>query len=129
MPWGIIFSGAFWSSIIAFLGPVISKFLQWYLTGALKSFVIQALLFAGILASINWLITFVSGVVNRAIGEVAGFAPNAMPSILAFLPTNLVTCWNIVATVYLSCVAYNIAKELIKLKARAAERAAGFMKA
>lgn len=129
MPWGAIFSGAFWSSIIAFLGPVISKFLQWYLTGALKSFVIQALLFAGILASINWLIGFVNQIIQNMIGDALNFAPEAIPAIFAFLPTNMVTCWNIVTTVYLSCVAYNLAKELIKLKARAAERAAGFMKA
>lgn len=129
MPWGAIFSGSFWASIIAFLGPVISKFLQWYLTGALKSFVIQFLLFAGILASINWLISTINTFVQNSIGQALNFAPDAIPAIFAFLPSNLVTCWNVVATVYLSCVAYNIGKELIKLKARAAERAAGFMKA
>jgi hypothetical protein len=129
MPWGAIFSGSFWASIIAFLGPVINKFLQWYLTGALKSFVIQALLFAGILASINWLIGAINQVIRGLVADALKFQPDAIPAIFAFLPTNIVTCWNIVATVYLSCVAYNIAKELIKLKARAAERAAGFMKA
>lgn len=129
MPWGAIFTGTFWSSIIAFLGPVINKFLQWYLTGALKSFVIQTLLFAGILASINWLIGFLNQIIQTALGQAFNFSPQALPAIFAFLPTNLVTCWNIIATVYLSCAAYNIAKELIKLKARAAERAAGFMKA
>lgn len=129
MPWGAIFTGTFWSSIIAFLGPVINKFLQWYLTGALKSFVIQALLFAGILASINWLIGFLNQIIQTALGQAFNFSPQALPAIFAFLPTNLVTCFNIIASVYLSCAAYNISKELIKLKARAAERAAGFMKA
>lgn len=129
MPWGAIFSGSFWASIIAFLGPVINKFLQWYLTGALKSFVIQALLFAGIFTSIKWLIDYVNGVITGLLNQSLNLSPDAIPAIFAFLPSNLVTCWNVVATVYLSCVAYNIAKELIKLKARAAERAAGFMKA
>lgn len=129
MPWGAIFSGSFWASIIAFLGPVINKFLQWYLTGALKSFAIQALFFAGIFTSIKWLIDYVNGVIAGLINQSLNLSPDAIPAIFAFLPSNLVTCWNVVATVYLSCVAYNIAKELIKLKARAAERAAGFMKA
>lgn len=119
--------------LVSFLSVLWSNFIAWtiraYLTGALRSLLIGSLLFAALFALISNLIIEANEYLLTAIQGLSPLTQNMLSPIAAMMPPSLSTCVSIVASVYMIGVVYNIAKEIAKLKARMAERAAGFFKA
>lgn len=119
--------------LFTFITRLVERFGAWfltaYLTGALKSLVISLVLFTAIAALITQLITTANDYLLDALRNGSTMAQYIIAPIAAMLPPSLGTCATIVASVYLTGMTYNLAKEVAKLKARAAERAAGFFKA
>ena len=119
--------------LVAFLSSLWSTFIGWtiraYLTGALKSLAINLVLFTVVFGLLYNLITTANQYLLTAIQGMSPLGQMMLAPIAAMMPPSLATCVSIVATVYMLGAGYNIAKEIAKMKARAAERAAGFFKA
>ena len=119
--------------LVSFFSSLWSTFVGWtvraYLTGALKSLAINLVLFTVIFTLLYNLVTTANQYLLTAIQGMSPLMQNMLSPIAAMMPPSLTTCVSIVASIYMLGAGYNIAKEIAKMKARAAERAAGFFKA
>jgi hypothetical protein len=119
--------------ILAFLSAIISRLGNWfivaYLSGALRSLVINLALFGTLTALITGLIIEANSMVLQAIQNMSPISQMMLAPIAAMMPPSLSVCASMIASVYVMGMIYNLAKEIAKLKAKAAERAAGFLKA
>ena len=119
--------------IIAFLGVLFSRLVSWFLTaylsGALRSLVIWLVLFTTLATLIYNLIYEANAYLLQAVQGMSPITQAILTPFAAMLPPSLGLCVSIIVTVELMTVIYNISKEIAKMKAKAAERAAGFFKA
>ncbi|MDZ7901308.1 MAG: hypothetical protein U5L01_01635 [Rheinheimera sp.] len=119
--------------LVAFFSSLWSTFISWtvtaYLTGALRSLAINLVLFTVIFGLLYNLITTANEYLLTAIQGMSPMKQMILAPIASMMPPSLSLCVSIVASVYMLGAGYNIAKEIAKMKARAAERAAGFFKA
>lgn len=119
--------------VIVFLTAIIGRLGSWfitaYLSGALRSLVINLLLFTTIATLIYNLITEANTYLLQAIQGMSPLSQSILSPIASMLPPSLGVCASIIVSVWMMGIVYNLAKEVAKLKARAAERAAGFFKA
>jgi hypothetical protein len=119
--------------LVSFFSSLWSTFVGWtvraYLTGAIKSLAINLVLFTVIFTLLYNLVTTANQYLLTAIQGMSPLMQQMLSPIAAMMPPSLTTCVSIVASVYMLGAGYNIAKEVAKMKARAAERAAGFFKA
>jgi len=123
----------FITPILAFFGAIISRLVNWflvaYLSGALRSLVINFALFAALASMITALIVEANAMLLEAIQSMSPVNQMILAPIAAMMPPSLAVCASMIASVYVMGMVYNLTKEVIKLKAKAAERAAGFLKA
>lgn len=119
--------------IIAFFGVLFSRLVSWFLTaylsGALRSLVIWLVLFTTLSTLIYNLLYEANAYLMQAIQGMSPLSQAMLSPFAAMMPPSLGLCASIIATVEVMTVIYNLAKEVAKLKAKAAERAAGFFKA
>lgn len=123
----------FITPILAFLGAIISRLVNWflvaYLSGALRSLAINFVLFSVLAAMITALIIEANSMLLNAIQNMSPISQMMLAPIAAMMPPSLAVCASMVASVYVMGMVYNLTKEVARLKAKAAERAAGFLKA
>lgn len=123
----------FVTPILAFFGAIISRLVNWflvaYLSGALRSLAINFTLFAALASMITALIIEANSMLLEAIQSMSPINQMMLAPIAAMMPPSLAVCASMVASVYVMGLVYNLTKEIAKLKAKAAERAAGFLKA
>ncbi len=128
-----IFSRLILAPLFTFVIRLVERFGAWFLTaylsGALKSLVITLVLFTAFATLITQLISTANEYLLDALRNGSLPAQYVIAPIAAMLPPSLGVCATIIASVYMAGVTYNLAKEIAKVKARAAERAAGFFKA
>lgn len=119
--------------IIGFFAAFVNRFITWllvaHLTGALKVILISATTMAAITILVFTLMAKANALILQALQGMAMFSPSVMGLFASFLPPSLGTCFGIIVSCYLTAIVYNFAKEIIRIKARLAERAAGFFKA
>jgi divalent metal cation (Fe/Co/Zn/Cd) transporter len=119
--------------LMAFIRLIITRIFYWFFTaywaGALKSILIYFLLFTAIATGITMLITTANAMLLDAIRSMSPMSQLMLAPIASMMPPSLSICAGMIASVYILGVAYNLAKEVAKLKARAAEKALGFFKA
>lgn len=119
--------------LVSFFSSLWSTFIGWtvraYLSGALRSLAINLVLFTVIFGLLYNLVVTANQYLLTAIQGMSPLSQRMLAPIAAMMPPSLVTCVTIVGSVYLLGAGYNVAKEIAKMKARAAERAAGFFKA
>lgn len=119
--------------LMAFIRYIITAIFSWlftaYWAGALKSIAIYFLLFTAIATGITMLITTANAMLLDAIRSMSPMSQLMLAPIASMMPPSLSICAGMIASVYILGVAYNLAKEVAKLKAKAAEKALGFFKA
>ena len=113
----------------AIIGRIGSWFITAYLSGALRSLVISVVLFSTIATLVYNLLTEANTYLLQAIQGMSPLSQAMLSPIASLLPPSLGVCASIIVSVWIMGIVYNMAKEVAKLKARAAERAAGFFKA
>ena len=111
------------------LGRLVGWFITAYLSGALRSLVISLVLFTTISGLVFTFISEANQYLLEAIQGMSPLAQSMLSPIASMLPPSLRYCAGIIVSVWIMGMVYNMAKEIAKLKARAAERAAGFFKA
>jgi hypothetical protein len=118
--------------LFAFIGAFVTRLASWFMasfvTGAIKSLVINLTLFTVISGLITTFVLYVNDLVLDALKSMPSTAQLVIAPIAAMLPPSLPVCVGIVVSVYTTGTVYNLAKEVAKAKAAAAERAAGFVK-
>jgi len=126
MPLAAIISAITGFFVSAFM-KIWGKAMLWYFTGALKLYAIYIIACVAFYAAISWL----AGKINTDLGNLLqGIeVPTYASPFLSALPSNTSDCMQICLATYLVGAAYNISKEVAKLKLRMAERAAGFSRA
>lgn len=119
--------------IILFFTTIIGRIGSWfitaYLSGALRSLVIYVVLFSTIATLVYNLLTEANAYLLQAIQGMSPLSQAMLSPIASLLPPSLGVCASIIVSVWIMGIVYNMAKEVAKLKAQAAERAAGFFKA
>jgi len=118
--------------LFAFFGALITRVGAWFMaafvTGALKSLVINLTLFTVLAGLITAFVVYVNGLILDALTSMPPTAQLVIAPIAAMMPPSLPTCVGIIVSLYTTGTVYNLAKEIAKAKAAAAERAAGFVK-
>lgn len=119
--------------LVGFLAAFWNRFVSWvivaHLTGALKIILISATTMAAITILVFTLMSKANDLILQSLQGMGMFSPAIMGVFTSFLPPSMGTCFGIVVSCYLTAIVYNFAKEIIRIKARLAERAAGFFKA
>lgn len=113
----------------ALFGRIGAWFITAYLSGALRSLVISLVLFSTISGLVFTFISQANQYLLEALQGMSPLAQSMISPVASMLPPSLGYCAGIIVSVWLMGMVYNMAKEVAKLKARAAERAAGFFKA
>ncbi|TXH98544.1 MAG: hypothetical protein E6Q75_01010 [Rheinheimera sp.] len=116
----------FFTGLIGRLG---SWFIAAYLTGALRTLVIYLVLFTTIATLVFNLITEANIYLLQAIRGMSPMSQVMLSPIAAMLPPSIGVCASIIVSVWFLGIVYNFAKEVAKLKAKMAARAARFFKA
>jgi hypothetical protein len=111
------------------IGRIGSWFLTAYLSGALRSMIFTLAFLTAVTALVYSLITQANVFLLQAIQGMGPMAQMMLSPIASMLPPSLGYCVSIIVSVWLLGIVYNMAKEIAKIKLRAAERAAGFFKA
>lgn len=119
--------------IILFFTAIIGRIYGWligaYLSGALRSLTISLVLFTTIATLVYNLLTEANTYLLQAIQGMSPMSQAMLSPIASMLPPSLGLCASIIVSVWIMGIVYNLAKEVAKMKAHAAERAAGFFKA
>jgi hypothetical protein len=113
----------------ALFGRIFIWFMSAYLTGALRSLVINLVLFTTLATLVYNFITSANQYLLQAIQGMSPLSQAMLSPVAAILPPSLGVCASIIVSVWIMGIVYNLTKEIAKLKAKAAERAAGFFKA
>lgn len=113
----------------AIIGRIGSWFIVAYLSGALRSLVISLALFTAISTLVYNLLTGANAYLLQAIQGMSPISQMMLSPLASMMPPSLGLCASIIVSVWFMGIVYNLTKEIAKMKARAAERAAGFFKA
>lgn len=119
--------------IAGLIAAIWNRLVSWLIvaaaTGALKSILITAVTLAAITVAVFALMAKVNALILQSLQGMTYFGPAILGTFASFLPPSFGTCFGIVVSCYLTAIVYNFTKQIILIKARMAQRAAGFFKA
>ncbi len=123
----------FATAIFGFFGSIIQKIGEWfltaYLTGALKSIAIFAILVTVVGGACFTLVTWVNSALTGFINSMGPIGHMIVTPIAAMLPETTPQLVTAILTYYTVSTIFHITVEVAKMKARWAEKALGYFKA